>query len=338
MTFTVRKAFIHKMSKIILLFFGILLAINSFGQNKQRYQYLVNEARNLYESKEYLKSAQKYSEAFKVEVTGTLTQDRVAAASSWTQADLQDSAFMQLSKVAKDSTFTDYIWMILFQPGLNSLHSDKRWDLFIETIKINFAKKERNLDMHLAIILDSVYMEDQLCQQKYFAIATQYGPESEELKSFRTVMKEKYSHNLVIVKKILDECGWLGDNIIGHYGNRALFLVIQHSNIEAREKYIIMMREAVKKGNASPTDLALLEDRVALEHGRRQIYGTQLEYDKDKGELYVLPLEDPDNVDRRRAEVGLEKFEDYLSNHGIKWDPEEYKKRLSEIESKLKKK
>jgi hypothetical protein len=150
------------MNKIALAFWGILLSINSFGQDRQRYQDLVNEARKLNEGKEYLKSAQKYAEAFKVDLTGALTQDRVAAASSWAQADLPDSAFMQLSRVAKDSTFIDYIWMILFQPGLNSLHSDKRWDMFIKTIKINFTKKERNLDMHLATILDSVYMEDQL--------------------------------------------------------------------------------------------------------------------------------------------------------------------------------
>jgi hypothetical protein len=323
--------------KIISASLGILLVINSFGQGQQNYSDLVNEARKLYGNKDYLKSGQKYSEAFKVTGTVVLTQDRVAAASSWTQADLQDSAFMQLSIVAKDSAFTNYIWLILFQPGLNSLHSDKRWAMFIETIKINFAKKERNLDMHLVNILDSVFIEDQLCQQKYFAIATEYGLESEELKSFSTAMKESYACNLIIVKKILDERGWPGENIIGHYGNWALFLVIQHSNLDTQEKYLPMMREAVKKGNASPGNLALLEDRVALRQGKKQIYGSQLERDEITGESYVLPLEDPDNVDKRRAAVGLEKLQDYLLNFGLKWDLEEYKKNLPGIEAKQKK-
>ena len=213
------------MNKTILFFSGLLLAISSFGQNNQRYKDLVNDARKLYEGKEYLKSAQKYSEAFKVTGAAVLTQDRIAASSSWTLAEFQDSAFMQLSEVAKDSTFTDYIWLILSHPGLNSLHSDKRWDMFIETIKINFAKKERDLDMHLVNILDSVYLEDQLSQQRYFAIATKYGPESEELKSFRNDMKEKYARNLIIVKKILDERGCPGESVIGHWGNRALLRV-----------------------------------------------------------------------------------------------------------------
>lgn len=325
------------MNKTILFFFVLLLSISSFGQNNQAYKDLVNNARNLYESKEYLKSAQKYSEAFNVTETAILTQDRIEASSSWALAGFQDSAFIQLSEVAEDSTFTDYIWLIVFNPDLNPLHSDKRWNIFIEKIKINFAKKNKNLDMHLVNILDSVYMEDQLCQQKYFAIATRYGQESEELKSFRNVMKEKYARNLIIVKKILDDRGWLGETVIGHWGNIALFLVIQHSNLEVQDKYLPMMREAVKKGNASSANLALLEDRVALAHGRKQIYGTQVEYDNEKGESIVSPLEDPDNVDRRRAEVGLGKLQDYLSGMGMKWDPVDYKKKLLEIESKQKK-
>jgi hypothetical protein len=73
-------------------------------------------------------------------------------------------------------------------------------------------------------------------------------------------MREKDSLNLIKVKKILNERGWLGEDIIGHYGNLTLFLVIQHSSLETQEKYSVMMKEAVKKGNASPSNFALLED------------------------------------------------------------------------------
>jgi hypothetical protein len=227
--------------------------------------------------------------------------------------------------------------MVVHQPGLNPVHADNRWNKVIETIKINFFKKERNLDMNLVTVLDSVYIEDQLCQQQYVKIATKYGRQSEELKSFSTLMKDKYSLNQIIVNKILDERGWLGEEIIGYYGNMALFLVIQHSNLETQEKYLSMIREAVKKGSADPANLALLEDRVALRQGKKQIYGTQLAYDETTGESYVQPLEDPDNVDNRRAAIGLEKLQDYLSGVGMKWDPEEYKKKLPELKAKQKK-
>jgi hypothetical protein len=146
-------------------------------------------------------------------------------------------------------------------------------------------------------------------------------------------MREKYSHNLIKVEKILDEHGWLGEDIIGARANRTFFLVIQHSNLEAQEKYLPMMRGAVKKGNANPSDLALLEDRVALRQGKKQIYGSQVAFNEATGESYVEPLEDPDNVDKRRSEAGLEPLQDYLSRVGMKWDPEEYKKKLPAIEA-----
>lgn len=50
-----------------------------------------------------------------------------------------------------------------------------------------------------------------------------------------------------------------------------------------------------------------------------------------KGE-FVLPLEDPDNVDKRRAEVGLGPLADYVKQWNIVWDVEEYKKQLPELE------
>ncbi len=319
-----------------LVLLGILFFIKSFGQDQQKYSDLVNEARRLYQNKEYLKSGQKYSEAFKNIGNSKVPFDRIDAASSWALANLPDSAFIQLFTVALDSGFTYYNYLIL-QPGLISLHSDMRWNMIIGIGKTNFAKTKRNLDMYLVTILDTVFLEDQLPRQQYTSIENKYSWQSEELKSFRRILRGKDSLNLIRVKKILDGHGWLSEDIIGHYGNLTLFLVIQHSNLETQEKYLPMMREAVKKGNASSSNLALLEDRVALRQGKKQIYGIQVTKDEVTGESYVLPLEDPDNVDKRRAEVGLEKLQDYLSNFGIKWDVEEYKMKLSEIEAKQKK-
>ncbi len=97
-----------------------------------------------------------------------------------------------------------------------------------------------------------------------------------------------------------------------------------------------MMREAVQKGNASPSNFAYLVDRVALRQGKKQSYGSQLARDQFTGEYYILPLLDPDNVDKRRTEVGLEKLQDYVSHMGMTWNVEEYKKKLPEIEAKQK--
>ena len=167
--------------------------------------------------------------------------------------------------------------------------------------------------------------------------AKRSGWESREMQTLFKKMHETDSINLIKVSMILDERGWMGADIVGQQGNQTLFLVIQHAGLEAQLKYLPMMRDAVKKGNANASSLALLEDRVALRQGKRQIYGSQVGRDDSTGEYYVLPLEDPDNVDKRRSEMGLGKLQYYISNWGIKWNVEDYKKKLPGIEAKLKK-
>jgi len=92
------------------------------------------------------------------------------------------------------------------------------------------------------------------------------------------------------------------------------------------------MREAVKHGKAQASNLALLEDRVALGQGKKQIYGSQIGRDPETQLYYVSPLEDPDNVDKRREAVGLQPLAEYVSRWQIKWDVEQYKKDLPKLE------
>jgi hypothetical protein len=100
-----------------------------------------------------------------------------------------------------------------------------------------------------------------------------------ELITLIDLMNEKDSLNLIKVEKILNEHGWLGANVIGKQGNKTLFLVIQHSDLETQLRYLPIMREAVKNGNAKGKDFALLEDRIAIKQGKRQIYGSQIKID-----------------------------------------------------------
>ena len=148
------------------------------------------------------------------------------------------------------------------------------------------------------------------------------------MKDHWTKINEVDASNLVIVEDILAKHGWLSAEQVGGRANSTLFLVIQHSNQDIQEKYLPMMRQAVKDGNANASSLALLEDRIGLGKGELQVYGSQVGTNPETQELYVLPLIDPDNVNQRRAEVGLGSIEDYISNWDLKWDAEEYKKNL----------
>ncbi len=71
------------------------------------------------------------------------------------------------------------------------------------------------------------------------------------------------------------------------------------------------MAVASAAGEASAADLAALTDRVLVNCGVRQMYGTQLQ--ACDGGLAALPLVDPDAVDARRASVGLEPEAAYVA-------------------------
>ena len=320
------------MKNYFLLLSCIISTLSLFGQNAE-YFTLTQKADSLYNAKEFKSSALAYSAAFKVNgETGTVN-DRYNAACSWALANSSDSAFFQLYRIAKKANYKNY-GHITIDTDLSSLHNDKRWIPLLEIIKENKEKAEVNLYRTLVSELDSIITEDQKYRLQIDVIEKKYGWGSNELKANYKIMEQKDSINLMKVKAILDKFGWLGADIIGEEGNQTLFLVIQHSDIVTQEKYLPMMREAVKNGKAKGSELALLEDRVALRHGKRQIYGSQIGRDEITKQYYVSPLEDPDNVDKRRAAVGLEPLANYVDHWQIKWDVANYKKYLQTIEAK----
>lgn len=137
------------------------------------------------------------------------------------------------------------------------------------------------------------------------------------------MMHKQDSLNLIEVEKVLNTYGWLGSEEVGKDGSSAIFLVIQHAELPTQEKYFPMMKDAVKNKKARPQDLALLEDRILMRQGKKQIYGSQIN-STNGGKMIVYPIEDPANVDKRRAEVGLPPMSKYLEHFDMVWNLEEH--------------
>jgi hypothetical protein len=123
------------------------------------------------------------------------------------------------------------------------------------------------------------------------------------------------------VKNLLDTKGWLGPEEVGKKGSSAIFLVIQHADPNTQQKYLPVMREAVKKGNAQSQDLALLEDRVLTGQGKEQLYGSQVRFNREKNTNEFFPIKDEINVNKRRAEMGLGPLEEYAKFFGFEYMP-----------------
>ncbi len=110
---------------------------------------------------------------------------------------------------------------------------------------------------------------------------------------------------------ILAMRGWPGRTMAGEDGARAAWLLAQHADrdLDLQRTFLEALRGAVAQGEASLANLAYLEDRVRVADGRPQLYGTQ--FTVTDGEFGPCPIEDPDRLDERRAEAGLDPFAAY---------------------------
>jgi hypothetical protein len=126
------------------------------------------------------------------------------------------------------------------------------------------------------------------------------------------------SCNLVLVEKLIALYGWPGKSFVGASGNYTVFLVIQHAGLATQEKYFPLMQASVDAGESRPADLAYLQDRILMQQGKKQLYGSQIVFNKTGGqELY--PIEDERNVNIRRAKMGLQPLEEYAEHFGIEY-------------------
>jgi len=314
-----------------LKFLTLLLFTCSFAFG-QDYKSILAEADRLYNSKEYEKSVSKYKEAFKIEQKKA--GDLYNAGCSASLLGDKKLAFEWLNLAFKNG-WTN-IKHLKTDTDLTALHDSKKWNKLLTAMQKEVDKKEANYDKPLQAKLLAIFDDDQVIRQQFISAQKEFGYQSKQVDSLGKIMSYKDSINLIKVTEILDKNGWVGTDKIGGQANQTLFLVIQHSDLKTQQKYLPMMREAVKNKNANGSALALLEDRVGLGEGKRQVYGSQIGQDNETQKHYVLPLDDPDNVDKRRAEVGLGPLADYVKRWDIIWNVEEYKKLLPEIEAKQK--
>lgn len=286
------------------------------------------KAYQLYQNKNYIESAILYTsifeQSFKRKLFNINTFDAAYnGVCCWALANKADSAFIILDRVAEQDLFLRQYPHILTDGDLKSLHNDSRWSPLISKIEKHKAFFESGADKMLMKELDTLYDNDQKYRNLSAKKAKEFGRDSKEFKAVLDLTKKQDSLNLIQIEELIGKYGWLGPRKVGFRGSRAFYLVIQHASLPIQEKYLPVMQKAVKEGNASKDDLAFLEDRILIRKGEMQIYGSQMKTDEN-GVHYPIRLRDPENVDFRRFEVGLEPMSQYLEPS--KWDPIEYKK------------
>ncbi|OBW41977.1 hypothetical protein AB670_01628 [Chryseobacterium sp. MOF25P] len=122
--------------------------------------------------------------------------------------------------------------------------------------------------------------------------------------------------NQELVISIIEKCGMPTLKEVNQRQMDAIWLGLQHSTEEKiRKKYFPQIEKAVKNGDLSKGQYALMKDRILMDEGKPQIYGSQIK----NGKLYKV--ENPATVNKRRKEMGLEPIEDYLKYFNIQFNP-----------------
>ncbi|MCT4664972.1 MAG: hypothetical protein N4A45_07030 [Flavobacteriales bacterium] len=293
-----------------------------FAQEFEIYNQKVKEANSLLKTEQYKEASEKYEEAL-ANAPIDLPHHQMDAAKAFSMAGNKDKAFFYLSKMIDQSKFRMYDYIVK-DLHFQTLHEDPRWKEILVAILINKNEYEKHFDKEVVGKLDTVRLFKEMYREKYFETVKEYGEKSQEVSEALEQIRSTDSLNFEIVSEILDRKGWQPQKRIGLKGSHTLYTTILETKLENQLKYLPMIREAYKEGNVSSTQLSFIEDQVALKQRNKQIYGSQLGRDSITGKPFLLPVEDPENVNKRRHEIGLPKIEIFLSVWNIQWDPKEH--------------
>lgn len=123
---------------------------------------------------------------------------------------------------------------------------------------------------------------------------------------------EVIADNARYLKELVREIGWID---VGRFGMKAsgnAIVLAQHSrDLSLLLAILPFVERDLKNAGEDALLFAILHDRLQIELGRKQRYGTQLSKDAE-GNPLVLPLEDLKNVEQLRKEIGLPPLAEYL--------------------------
>ncbi|OGN07089.1 MAG: hypothetical protein A2669_02280 [Candidatus Yanofskybacteria bacterium RIFCSPHIGHO2_01_FULL_48_25b] len=113
------------------------------------------------------------------------------------------------------------------------------------------------------------------------------------------------------MREIVEKIRWPTISKVGESVSNMAWLLVQHADHDVEfQKMALELMKAVAPGDVSKRNIAYLEDRVRVNADQPQLYGTQ--FSGETRETYEpKPIEDPERVDERRKEMGMETLGEY---------------------------
>jgi len=301
------------MKNTILLFLLLIITNKLFTQTFQEY---LSKGDSLYKIKEFKLAGTEFDNAFKIK-EGSVGNISFAA-KSWAFVGDTVKTLHYLNILANKGWYLEEI--IKNDSTFIFLHKLTEWKNILKKIQANLDEHEKNYNKPLKAELENMIIKDQTLRLLIKEAEDKFGKNSKKMKYFWHLIAWQDSINEKRVHEIINQYGWPGISLVGEKANTAVWLVIQHTSPETQELYLPYLRESVKRGESSAYDLAYLEDRILSNKGLPQKFGTQIDINPETGEYKLYKLEDPKNVNVRRAEIGLEPIEKYLKMFNIEFD------------------
>lgn len=192
------------------------------------------------------------------------------------------------------------------------------WTTFAQTNSaVNTALQKQLLEMK---------QEDQKHRHEMMELVNKLsGPDKDKLiPRYQQLVEEQAALDARLIQQletIIAQHGWPTISLVGKEASNSAFLILQHADLSYQKKYFSLVKEAADKDEARKSDVAMLEDRILMREGKKQIYGSQLRTNEQTQKLEVYPIEDEENVDKRRAAVGLMPMKEYLKYFELEYVP-----------------
>lgn len=188
---------------------------------------------------------------------------------------------------------TGFILIGIVLSGCNSqsIHCEK---LSIERELQDIHEKDQNIRRELMPILGK-YQADGSGKLKLMMLALK--------------MERQDQENQEYLLELFKRCGWPED--LNREAHSTIYLVLQHSPDSIMREYYPMVEAFAAKGFLDPDDPATMYDRLLMNAGKPQRYGTQTFAD-NKNRNLLWPVGNSDSLEIHRADVGLPPMETYF--------------------------
>jgi hypothetical protein len=161
---------------------------------------------------------------------------------------------------------------------------------------------------------------DQNSQQQLVKMAEQVQEIRESLKKYnqehipltlQELVLEIDNIHIQTLQNIIDLHGWPTKDKVGEKGVQAAFLLVKHSEnlVFQQDMLPLIIQSFLDKEGIPGKDVAQFTDNVSIRLGKKQVFGTQSEL--INGKIIFAPIENENNVDPLRAQMGMSTLAEY---------------------------